>query len=135
MLKMPPGPPGILSQSRRATTEHAFVPRSMEQTLGQAAACPRRRAPFYGASRSASDATSLVYTTKLVLRGRRTPPVGSVGSCVASYTLFLAWVLVKVFVSVTENRYVALVCCNRKRSTGGGNGTVEGWLIASVVGS
>jgi hypothetical protein len=38
-----------------------------------------------------------VYTTTLVLRGRRTPPVGSDGSCVASYRLFLAWILVKVF--------------------------------------
>jgi hypothetical protein len=65
---------------------------------------PAKARSFYGASRSASDATSLLYTTTLVLRGRRTPPVGSVGSCVGSYRRFLARTLVKVFASVTENR-------------------------------
>ena len=77
--------------------------RTVPNPWGQTADCPRRRV-LYGTSRSASDANTLVYTTTSVLRGRRTPPVGSDGSCVASYRLFLAWILVKVFVSVTENR-------------------------------
>src|SRR5215469_9419503 len=98
----------------------AFVPRRarlsqqlgntvLTASLGQACACPRKHV-LYGASRSASDATSLVYTTTSVLRGRRTPPFGSVGSCVASYRLFLDSILVKVFASVTKNRDVSLLC-------------------------
>src|SRR5215467_7875781 len=89
--------------------EHALASRHARERSGQPPQAERVRA-FYGASRSASDATSLVYTTSSVLRGRRTPPFGSVGSCVASYRLFLDSILVKVFASVTKNRDVSLLC-------------------------
>ena len=39
-----------------------------------------------------------------------------------------------VLLSVTVKRYVSLLLNARKTSTGGGDGTVVGWLIASVVG-
>src|SRR5215469_25093 len=107
---------------------------SWRASLGQAAPCPRKHV-LYGAIRSASDATTLLYTRTLVRRGPRTPPLGSVGSCVASYALFLAWILVKVFASVTENRYVALKCLDSKMSTGGGIGVTTGWFTASFVGT
>jgi hypothetical protein len=62
-----------------------------------------------GSSRSASDATSLLYTTGELLRGPSVPPVGFVGSAAAVYDLLLNSILVKVLLSVTENRYVTLM--------------------------
>jgi len=105
-----PAPLVVDLNALSTTTERGLAPRLMRKYSRASRRLPEKARASYGASRSASDATSLVYTTTLVLRGRRTPPVGSVGSSAAAYTLFLARILVKVFAPVTENRYVALVC-------------------------
>ena len=70
---------------------------------------PKAKAPVanlwpYGATRSASDATSRLYTTTEVFRGLSVTAAGSDGSCVTEYVLGLASVLVKVSPSVTVNR-------------------------------
>src|SRR5215472_7632975 len=102
---------GLFQQTRLLTsTEHGLEPRWMLKNARASCGLPEKARAFYGASRSASDATTLLYTTTSVLRGRRTPPFGSVGSCVASYRLFLDSILVKVFASVTKNRDVSLLC-------------------------